>query len=274
MFSEKTVKIGKKDVALIGKFQLEVRVEDPKKFRMTNIMSFIPAGKTLQDKILFLSQAGSIESLFIEKVLTRFNPDKSNIDLHNVNVLVQHPNVRIGGMSDEEHTKLVREGYKLSNPKFIITNLDKVDDENHVTEVQLIKLRYRLYDDKNPLSKEQLIWLASNFGIGYRTEIQDETRYKEYLQKQIDKALQRSSENRKAFIEALDNMKLSEMKYYINEFLIEGILNESSNLYKLGNKPIGVNINSVIQYFDNNPSDFQMYKEEIILKNSNTVLST
>lgn len=267
-----TVKIGKKDVELIGRFQLEVKA-DKNKFKMTNINAFIPQGKTINDKVKFLSASGLVNSLFISKLITIFDPDKSEMDAHNVDVFIRHYDVRIGGMTENDHRELVTAGIKSSNPKFVLTNIDKVADERHEEDIQLLKLRTKIYDDSNPLSKEQFIWLASNFGIAYRTAIQDEVRFKTYLQKELDKFVQRNKENRKAFMDALDNLKLTEMKYYINEFEQEGFVKEMGGMYKVGLKPVGASINSVISYFENNPSDFQAYKTEIIQKNNNTVLS-
>ena len=268
----KTVKIGKKEVELIGRFQLEVRA--PKeKFRMTNINGFVPAGKTINDRIKFMSGSGLVNSLFIDKLITIFDPDKSDIDAYNVDVFIRHIDVRIGGMSEEDHKELVKAGLKNSNPKFVITNIDKVADERHEQDIDLLKLRMKIYSEEKPLSKEQLIWLASSFGVAYRTAIQDEVKFKSYLQKELDKFVQRNKENRKAFIEALDNLKLTELKYYINEFEQEGFVKEMGGMYKVGLKPVGASINSVISYFENNPSEFQAYKTEIIQKNNNTVLS-
>jgi hypothetical protein len=268
----KTVKIGKKEVELVGRFQLRVRTDEAK-FRMTNIDAFIPVGKTIQDRIQFMSKSGMINSLFITKVRTIFDPDKSDIDAHNVDVFIRHPNVKIVGLTEQEDKQLIKDGLKNSNPKFELINIDKVADEKHDDDIKLLQLRSKIYDEKNPLSKEQCIWLASTFGIPYRTAIQDEVRYKNHLQRELDKFIQRDKNNRVAFVEALDNLKLTEMKYYLNEFENSGHISEMGGIYKLGAKPIGSSINSVISYFENNPSEFQMLKEEIIQNNRNTVLS-
>lgn len=269
----KTVKLGNKNVDVIGRFQLKLNTSEPKKFRMTNILSFIPAGKTMEDKKMFLSASGSVEGLFIENIVTNFNPDKSDIDAHNVAVLIEHPNVRLAGVSEEEHQKWVKSGVKESNPKWTLTNLDKLDNENYNKEVELIELRYKLYSREKPLAKEQLIWLASSFGIQYKTAITEPERYKQYLQKQIDQALQRDAQKRTDFLEALNNIKLTEMKYYIKEFEDLGFITCNSGFYKMEHRPIGASLSSVIQYFENNPSEFNMMKEQVILQHSNTVLS-
>ena len=269
----KSVKIGNKNVNLIGKFQLKVNVSDEKKFRMTNIHGFVPTGKTLSDKLEFMTKSGSVNFLFVPKIITKFNPDVNEIDRHNIAILIQHPNVMIAGMSPEDYELLVRMNLKNSNPKFTLTNIDKADDDVYEDEVELINLRQKLYSLDKPISKEQLIHMASNFGIPYRTEISDEIRYKKYLQKSIDKFIQSKKENRAIFSETLLNMKMAEMKYYISEFIIAGFVTDLGGIYKVGPKPVGASINSIISYFENTPSEFQIFKEQIILRNSNTVLS-
>ncbi len=268
----KTVKIGKKNVELAGRFQLEVRA-DKSKFRMTNIDAFIPKGETINDKVRFLSKSGLVNSLFLSKLLTIFYPDDNKTDQHNVDVFIRHPHVRIGGMSDQDHKELVELGIKVSNPKFVLTNIDKVADEKHDDEVKLLRLRSMIYDEARPISKEQLIWLCSNFGISYHTKIQDEVLYKKHLQKQLDKHIQSTPADRVKFVEAIENWKLTEMKYYISEFVLNGNVSELGGIYKVGPKPIGASINSVISYFENQPGEFNILKDEIIQKYSNTVLS-
>lgn len=268
----KTVQIGKKSIDLMGRFSLEVRA-DKSKFRMTNIDAFIPQGGTINDKVLFLSKSGFIKSVFISKLVTVFYPDDEKLDAHNVDAFIRHPDVRIGGMSDAEHDELVSLGLKKSNPRFVLTNIDKVADDKHEDEIKLLQLRSMIYDVSRPISKEQLIWLCSAFGIVYVTKIQDEVLYKKHLQKVLDKHIQSNPKDRPSFVEAIENWKLTELKYYISEFIINGNVSDIGGIYKVGPKPIGASLNSVISYFENNPTEFQVLKDLIIDKYRNTVLS-
>lgn len=268
----KTVKIGKRSIDIVGRFSLEVRA-DKNKFQMTNIDAFIPSGGTIKDKVQFLSKVGLINSVFISKLITIFYPDDDQLDAHNVDAFIRHHDVRIGGMSDADHDELVNLGLKKSNPKFILTNIDKVADDKHEEEIKLLQLRSMIYDENRPISKEQLIWLASTFGISYVTKIQDEVLYKKYLQKVLDKHIQSNPKDRSSFVEAIENWKMTEMRYYISEFILNGNVSDIGGIYKVGPKPIGASLNSVISYFENNPSEFQVLKDVVIDKYKNTVLS-
>lgn len=268
----KTVKIGKKSIDLVGRFSLEVRA-DKNKFRMTNIDAFIPAGGTIEDKVKFLSKSGFINSVFISKIMTIFYPDDDKMDAHNVDAFIRHPDVRIGGMSDADHDELVSLNLKKSNPRFILTNIDKVADEKHDEDIKLLELRSMIYDKSRPISKEKLIHLASGFGIPYTTKIQDEVLYTKHLQKVLDKHIQSNPKDRPLFLEMIENWKLTEMKYYISEFIANGNVSDAGGFYKVGPKPIGASLNSVISYFESQPSEFQALKDIIIEKYRNTVLS-
>lgn len=271
--SKKVVVIGNRSVDVIGRFQLKVN-RDPKRFRITNINSFVPFGKGPDDRMKFRTQSGLVESLVIDKLIVTFSPDNGNeLDLHNVNTLIQHPDVRLDGMSDEEHKSLVQKNLKKSNPKFILTNIDKIEDESFEKQVKLINLRSQLFSDSNPLTKEMLVYLASNFGIPYKNDISEPERYRRYLLKRIDSYIQLNEENRTKFKQALENVKMTEMVYYLNEFEELGIVSQMSGIYKIQDKPIGASRGKLIEYFEQNPSDFQAFKEEVIRYNSGKIYS-
>ena len=81
---KKSVTIGKKTVSVIGNFQLKYN-GDAKRFRMTNINSFVPPGKSIEDKLAFKTQQGLVESLIISKLILSFKPD---VNPDNVNKIV------------------------------------------------------------------------------------------------------------------------------------------------------------------------------------------
>ena len=268
----KTVTIGKSNVSLIGNFQLKYN-GDIKRFRMTNINSFVPPGKSIEDKLFFKTQTGFVESLIISKTILSFKPDVLPDDLHNVNVLIQHRDVKIDGLTKEEHENLVKLGLKKSNPKFTLTNIDKVDDEAYDREVELIELKAILYSKKKPLSKEMLIFIASNFGIPYKNQFTNEERLIRFLQKRIDQKLQSDTTIRTKFSELIENIKLTEMVYYLNEFEEAGFVSYIGGIYKVKNIPIGANREKLVEYFESNPTEFNILKEEIIRINQGSVHS-
>lgn len=268
----KKLTIGKKNVSVTGRFLLKVNA-DAKKFRITNINSFVPQGKTVEDKQLFLTAAGLVDALIIDKLSVLFDPDRNDIDAHNVGVLIQHPDVKIIGFNDEDHKELVRQNLKKSNPRFTITNVDKLEDEKFTEEVKLINLRAKLFSETNPLSKEMLVWLASNFGIAYKSEITDPVRYRQFIVKRIDSYIQANADNRDKFVSAIDNMKMTEMVYYVNEFKELGIVSEQSGIFKIGDRPIGASLGKIIDYFEQNPDVFNIHKEQVIEASTGKIYS-
>jgi hypothetical protein len=268
----KTVKIGNFDVDAIGKFLFTVN-RDPKIFRVTNINAFVPPGKTISERIMFKTKSGFTESLLIDKIASSLNPDKSDVDKHNVTALIQHDDVRIHGMSDEDHAKLVQMGLKRPNPKFTIKNVDRFEDLKFENETKLIQIRAMLFDAKNPPKKNHLIWLCSKLGIVYKTSITEETRYINHLKKVLDGYIQSGMENALNFKKSLDDIKITEIVYYINEFKEAGIITDIGGIYKVGERPVGSGMQSIIEFFDQNPEVYKAHKNSIISKYQNTVLA-
>ena len=273
LMKKNTLKIGKNDVSSTGRFQLKVNVGDPKKFSLTNINSFVPFGKSIDDKKYFMTASGLVDTLIIDKLIISFNPDKSEVDRHNVEVFLQHPNVRIGGYTEEQHAELVRLRIKNSNPKFTITNIDKVADDKFESTSNLIVARAKLYDKKSPISKEKLIWLASSLGVPYRTEITEETQYIKFLIKQLDASIQSSETLREKFETALENITITEFTFYINEMMNIGIIVDYAGIYKIKEQPVGSSLKGIMNFFESNQDVYNEHKKTVIenLQNSKMI---
>jgi len=266
----KSQQIGSLNVSLMGKFSLVVN-RNAKKFRMTNINAFVPNGKSIDGKVLFKSASGEVEYLLFDRITTVFKPDVSEIDYHNVTVFIQHPDVRLASITNEAYESLVKQNLKNPNPTFTLTNIDAFEDVRQEKEVNLLKIRYKIYDDNSPLSKREMMYICSNLQIPYKTEISDELRYKVFLQKQLDKYVQSSQENLVSFDEISNNIKNAERIYYVNEFKTMGIVTESGGIYKIKETPIGPDMRSILLHFEQNPEKFTMFKKMVIQNNEETV---
>lgn len=266
---EKIQKIGSNNISVMGRFSLEV-LRDKEKFRLTNINSFVPQGKTIEEKVNFKNSSGLIDYVMIDKLVSFFEPEKSETDYHNICVLIQHPDVRIAHMSEEEHRALVKKGLKKSNPGFKLTNIDYFEDIKHQKSVNLLKARNKIYTDEK-LTKKVLIYICSNLGIPYRTEITNEKNLITFLQKQIDKFIQRKEENIVEFEKILNNINYAEKIYYINELIALEVIKDIGGIYKVKDIPVGPDIKSIISYFDSNPESYVIYKKMIIERDQNSV---
>lgn len=274
----KTIKLGDKaNVIMDGRFKLKVLV-DPKKFRLTNINSFVPYGKTVKDRIQFMTENGPVDSLLIGQVSIVFDPSRSDVERHNVEALIQHPEVRILGMPKEEYQELVRLNLKKANPKFTIVNVDRVKTIEFDKETELIEARYLLRNKKNPLSKDKLIFLCSRFGLSYRSKTEDPARYKIELINKLDKFIstenvfENGKTNLQVFVECIDDIKNTEMYFYISELIKMDIISDMGGVYKIGIRPVGPNKNSIIDYYESNPELFKEHKK-LVLENLQGVLN-
>lgn len=263
----KSTLIGDKEVSTIGRFRLDI-TGNKKRFAMTNLFSFVPYGKTAEDRVYFSSPTGLVDHYLIDKPSVSFKPDENEIDRANVTVLIQHHDVRIAQMPIEDHQKLVRLKLKSSNPKFILTNIDKVEDDTYDRENELIMARATLRSRDKKLSKNKLIWLCSKFGISFRSEIQDSERYYQFLVRQIDQFLMKGNEHYpktqaaiEAFNDALSNIARTEYIYYINELKNLQMIVDIGGMYKIGERPVGADYDSLINYYEQNQELYMEHKK-------------
>lgn len=256
-------KIGEFNLEPIGSFRLKVK-RDPSKFRMTNISAFIPFGKQAKDIRTFMTPNGEVTSLLIDKIALVFNPDESEIDKHNIETLIQHPNVRLTAMTDEEHRSLVKKNLKVANPLFELTNLDKQKEEGFESEREMLEIRNMIYNGN--LSTSKLVWLASKFGISYREYIKlgNKDKKRKSLITALDKFVRYSDKNRKEFVMAIDNIANTEYVFYINELINLGTITDIGGIYKVGERPVGPNTDSIIKFYQENKELFEQHKELVI----------
>ena len=267
--NEKIQKVGTKNISTTGRFVLEV-LRDKRTFRVTNINAFVPNGKTVAEKLQFKNSSGLVDYVMIDRITQTLDP-KSDIDHHNICVLIQHPDVRIASMSDKEHADLAKLRIKKPNPKFKLTNIDLFEDEKHNDSVKLLKVRARIYDEEKPISKRTLMYICSTLGIPYKSDITEENKLVIFLQKQVDKYVQKGEENIKNFNNIFENINRAEKVYYINELIERQIVTESGGIYKVKDIPVGVDLESVIRYFDANFETFNMYKKIVIEETQGTI---
>lgn len=274
----KNVKLGNLNVDSEGKFILKVK-RDPKKFRLTNLTSFVPYGLMPKDRLKFMTNQGEVDALMIDKVKTSFQPEKSKIDRHNIITLIQHPNVYLVGTSKEDWQKLVKNKLKSPNPLFELTNVDKLESVSYDKEASLIEGRYILYNKENPISKERLIWLCSAFKLSYVSHITEEKRYKQDLVKKLDKfikvdynGIDQNKSNLSRFIKAVKEIENTELLFYVRELESMDIVKEYSGIFKVGDRPVGPDVQSVINYYKSNTDIFDVHKKMVLEKNANSIL--
>lgn len=268
--SNQHVTLGNLKVDTIGRFSLRV-LKNPKKFRMTNIPSYIPKGKTHEEIVRFKSPDGrEVESLIIGKVHNILKPDNSPADYDNIVALIGHPKVRLGGIPDDQWRALIDAGLKAPKPDFELTNLDRQSIDEVDREGDLVEARALLYSKKNPLSMEKLVWLCSFFRLGYKTQTQDPKRARVELVKKLDKYIQdpnrieKGKNNLERFIDAVENIKRTETIFYVREMVNMGIVTSFGGMYKVGETPVGPDENSVVNWFSQNDEIFAKHKEHVI----------
>ena len=250
-----------------GKYELIDLKALPKKHVASNVVAFIPPGKSIADRIMFHTASGQVDSFVATKVRTVLDPDNSEIDRLNVSSLMKNNNVKLFGMSDSEHKSLVSKGLKKSNPRFMLKSLNHASSKKFDQTKSLIKARFVLYDDNSNLDKQKLIWLCSYFGIPYRNDISDVKKYKENLVNRLDKFIQKSQENIDLFLKTLDEIKSIEVNYYITELMRMGIVSFYNGIYKFEDRPIGATVKDIISFLESSPTLYESMKKKVFEDN-------
>lgn len=256
------ISIGGKTVSLSGKFRLTIN-RDPRKFYVTNLDGYVPRGQTVDKKVKFLDENGPVGFLLISRIDSFYKPDESDIDAHNVKVLITHPDVRLSDMSDKEHEYLVTQGLKKANPEYTLINLDKAIMDLHEEEQDMVEIKYLILKKNSSLSKKKLMYISSALHLTTRSEITDEKRYIVSLQKQLVQHLSNNVDDRKMFMFYYDKINDAEVLYFIDEMIIMGIIEEFGGMYKLDSKPLGFEIKNIVEYFASQPEEYEQYKLKV-----------
>jgi len=154
--------------------------------------------------------------------------------------------------------------------KVILKKIDKELLDEYDNENELIEARAVLRSTKTPISTEKLIWLCSNFSLGYRSNITEPKRYRASLIRILDRFIQDMTtliggqKNLERFIAAIENIKHTEMVYYINEFIRFEFIVDFGGIYKVGERPVGPTIESLIDWYSDNPEIFNGHKKQVL----------
>ena len=247
-----------------GKFLLEKKISESKRknFVMTNILSEIPNGKTMEQRNYFYTDTGiPINSLYISRVQTYFEPDKNPYDAKNVLSLVEHSDVRVSSMTDEEHQDLVRQGLKISNPKFILTNIDyvrNIEHEKNKSRIQALNLIYT-----SQYSALQLGYICSDLNIPYNIKETFNESRKSALEMNIQRWIDLSDDNPNILIKKLKDLNALEDSFYFDHMVRYEIITHDGGFYKIKSKPIGTDRESSVKYLRLNVEEYNYLKKEV-----------
>lgn len=268
--SRDPIKIGGKKVSLHGKFRLTSN-KDASKIHLINIDSFIPQGKTINEKLYFYDINGPVNTLYIDRKFVIFNPDNNEIDAKNITTLIQHPDVRLEDMTDNEHEQLARLSLKKDNPEWTLVNLDKAITDQHDEDVDLIEIKYLITKKKDPLSKKKLMYISSALGLPLYSDITDEVRYIGHLQRQLSNFLQVNIDRRTDFKLFYDKISEAEIMYYINELMNLDVIKDFGGMYKINDVPVGFKTSDIKDWFAANEAEYEELKLKVQEFNSNKI---
>lgn len=271
MENSKTLRIFKKNPNT-GIWILE-STRDKSKFIVNNIDAFIPEGKGPESKIKFKTHSGVVDSLIITSYSTKFDASKEN-DKHNINVLINHPRVRLLDEDPNVWEEMVSSRYKVPNPEWVLKSVDLEEDEKYEEELELISVRFWLMNKENPISLKKAVYLASMLGVQYYRESRDYQGKPETLRnrivKNIDNEIQRNKKSLEKVLKFKDDIDAIERMYFIEEFIQSGLIKFEGTVYYLGNLPLGVDKEAINTYLDHNIETYNTLKRKIVEQKKGT----
>lgn len=271
MENSKTLRIFKKNPNT-GIWILE-STRDRNKFIVNNIDAFIPEGKGPESKIKFKTHSGVVDSLIITTYSTKFDASKEN-DKHNINVLINHPRVRLLDEDPNVWEEMVSSRYKVPNPEWVLKSVDLEEDEKYQEELELLSVRFWLMNKENPISLKKAVYLASMLGVQYYRESRDYQGKPETLRnrivKNIDNEIQRNKKSLEKVLKFKDDIDAIERMYFIEEFIQSGLIKFEGTVYYLGNLPLGVDKEAINTYLDHNIETYNTLKRKIVEQKKGT----
>ena len=68
----------------------------------------------------------------------------------------------------------------------------------------------------------------------------------------------------KGFNESLDNIKRTEYIFYLNELKNLEVIKDIGGIFKIGERPVGADYDSIINYYDQNQELFLEHKKQVL----------
>ena len=217
-----------------------------------------------------VQQAG----FMIEKPIVTLHPRTSRQHAHAVDFLLGHPTVFV----ESEHGRLNKkyQEAKQSNPRIKLVNLDHQDLDNLEDEDTIDKLVGLISLDKgsNALSTLKLQYILAALNMTYIEDkfLMGTNAQKPKLRKRLKEFVRKgeNADNAITVNRIIENLDEAKYVYQVKELLRFEIITLLDGHYKYEGHPLGVNTESVIQYFIKNPDFYgdlmttlsNKYKEE------------
>lgn len=215
---------------------------------------------TQKGRHLFDADGQFKSNLFLNKLVTIFNPAENQNDRLIVDWLIGHPEVGI----DKDHVSINDKYFlkKAGNPRLTLVNLDHVvttniDEQDYIDRL-LGKLSLEGGKDAIGLEKLRVILSALNMPYMDAKYMRDKQKEKKMLRSSLKNYVRSSLLSAKKVEKILNDLGQATYAYEIKEMVRVEVLNIHGGMYKLNGMPIGSALESVIKYFSDN---IEVYSE-------------
>lgn len=241
-------------LALTGEWQLSYRVTNRRgveAFGGFGLTSYSDPA-TGKEVPLTTPDNKKISTFMIDRPIMKLYPAKNMQQRIYVNWLLRHPEVKTTYNGIEQRFKDMKKPGKISLINMSIQESQKIDDNDYIDK---IIGTISITDGKNSfkLSRVRSILAALNLPYKLSKYADDPTTERKFLRRNLKKYVRSSMKNAKEVKALLDNEENAEQIYDIKELMYYGLITESNGMYKIDSKPMGVDMNDIIRYFNNNP---------------------
>jgi hypothetical protein len=263
---QKTVK-SRKDLS--GTWRLTYKLTNrmgPAGFSGRNLTNYIDP-LTKRERGLYNLDGQLTNGYFIERQTTLFHPDENPVDANILDWLVGHPKVFV----EQKHANLDAKyvAAKESNPRITLVNLDYQDVVNLDEEDYIDKLVGKIVLDSgvHAIGIEKLRFILAKLNLQYRDDkyVRNIDVEKPKLRKRLKDFVRRGMEQAKLVNAVLDNLKEAQYEYEIKEMIRLNILLNQGGIFKYEGEILGLNVDSVINYFNNNTDFYSQISQQLYL---------
>lgn len=267
---EKVQKTTKSRKEMSGVWRLTYKLTNrmgPAGFSGRNLSSYLDP-ITKKERGLYNLDGQLTNGYFIERQTTIFHPDDNADDANILDWLLGHPEVFV----EQKHANLDPKYIKVknSNPRISLVNLDFQDVENLEEEDYIDKLVGRIVLDSgiHAIGLEKLRFILAKLNLQYRDDkyVRNQNVEKPKLRKRLKDFVRRGMSQAKMVNDVLDDLKNAQYEYEIKEMIRLNMLFNQGGIFKYEGEILGLNVDSVINYFNNNPDFYAHISEQLYLK--------
>lgn len=227
-------------------------------------ISTYPDAITGRDRILFDLNKQPQAGFFIDKVSMLFDPSNNRMHALILDWLIGHPEV---GVEGAEGLQNVYYQNKESNPRLKLVSLDwqRTNDIDNEDIIDRVIGKILSDNPKKAITLKKARFILAELGETYYEEslISVPSKEKKHLINRIKKYAKQGTTNAKKVSRIIDDLAYAQAKFEIRELMRLGIVVFEHGSYRFNLTPIGIDIQSAMNWFSQNSDVYSSLQEKL-----------